>query len=292
MTQSLSPDSEPPDKNSTVSDSGDDTHFEKVPISQIKTGMNQARTRKVEKNLDDLVESIKKHGLLEPVIVYKNKDVGYTLFAGQRRYLAVKRIGSTTIDAMVRPQPSTSLQEKGISYIENMMREDMVRQDVVDACKAFMMEYKTIKAVAAELGIKQDKVRDYLDFDALPEGLQVQVHNKEIRLSTALKAAKALTWDRGADRESDEKVIDLADRMKNLTQPQQDTVVRVGKADPSRPVDEIITKSKKRLGKKVTFMALEEDYARLSSYSSNENYESVGEAAYDLTKDALDRSGY
>ena len=186
--------------------------------------------------------ALKKHGLIEPVIVYKNAKGGYTLFAGQRRFLAVSRIGWKTIDAMVRPRPSTILKEKTISYVENVMREDMVRQDVVDACKAFMMEYKTIKAVAEELGIKPDKVRDYLAFDALPEELQVKVHNKEVKLNTALKAAKALTWDRGADRESDEKVIDLADRMIKLTGPQQDTVVKVGQADPSRPVDEIIAK--------------------------------------------------
>ena len=151
-------------------------------------GQSQARNRKVDKNLDDLILSIKKHGLIEPVIVYKNdkkqievaKTKTYTLFAGQRRFLAVKRIGWENIDAMIRPRPPTILKEKTISYVENVMREDMVRQDVVDACKAFKMEYGTIKAVAEELGIKENKVRDYLAFDALPEELQVKVHNKEV----------------------------------------------------------------------------------------------------------------
>ena len=86
--------------------------------------------------------------------------------------------------------------------------------------------------------------------------------------------------------------IELAEKMKDLAVPQQDMVVKIGHADPTRPIDEIITKSKKRKGKNVSFLALEEDYTRLSSYSNNEGCESVGEAAYELTKDALDRSGY
>ena len=298
LSQSLSPDSEPPNKNPKMSDSSsdDDSRFEKIPVTEITMGQSQARNRKVDKNLDDLVESIKKHGLIEPVIVYENSTGKYTLFAGQRRFLAVKRIGWENIDAMVRPKPSTILKEKTISYVENVMREDMVRQDVVDACKAFIMEYRTIKAVAEELGIKPDKVRDYLAFDALPEELQVRVHKKDFTLNTALKAAKALTWDHKGfgkgEVESDDKVIELAEKMKDLAAPQQDMVVKIGSADPSRPIDEIIGKAKKRKGKKVTFEALEEDYTRLSTFSSKEKFDTIGEAAYELTKDALDRSGY
>ena len=80
--------------------------------------------------------------------------------------------------------------------------------------------------------------------------------------------------------------------MKDLATPQQDMVIKIGQADPSRSLDEIITKAKKRSGKEVKFLALEEDYARLSTFSKGENFDSVGEAAYELTKDALDRSGY
>ena len=74
LSQSLSPDSEPPNKNPKMSDSSSDdgSRFEKIPVTEITMGQSQARNRKVDKNLDDLVLSIKKHGLIEPVIVYKN----------------------------------------------------------------------------------------------------------------------------------------------------------------------------------------------------------------------------
>ena len=135
--------------------------YKKILISKIKTGMSQARTRRVEKDLDVLMESLRKFGLLEPVTVYENEDGTYTLIAGQRRLLAAKNVGWHDIGSMVIPMPEDLVREKAISYVENVVRENMVDQDQVDACVTFYKKYGTMKRVAEELGMPMNKVRKY-----------------------------------------------------------------------------------------------------------------------------------
>ena len=265
--------------------------YKKILISKIKTGMSQARTRRVEKDLDVLMESLRKFGLLEPVTLYKNKDDTWTLIAGQRRLLAAKAIGWLEIGSMVIPMPEDLVREKAISYVENVVRENMVDQDQIDACVTFFKKYRTVKAVAEELGIPQAKVRKYIKYDRLPDLVKTEVDSNKINTNVAIRATDALTWD-GGSRESEEKVLDLAEQMQKLSTEQQNQIVRVGSNDPSKSVKEIIEKAKKRAGKKVTTIFLDEDYLKIEKYSDKEGKDSISDAVHDLTKEGLGVTGY
>lgn len=253
--------------------------------------MSQARTRRVEKDLDVLMESLRKFGLLEPVTLYKNKDDTWTLIAGQRRLLAAKAIGWLEIGSMIIPMPEDLVREKAISYVENVVRENMVDQDQIDACVTFFKKYRTVKAVAEELGIPQAKVRKYIKYDRLPDLVKTEVDSNKINTNVAIRATDALTWD-GGSRESEEKVLDLAEQMQKLSTEQQNQIVRVGSNDPSKSVKEIIEKAKKRAGKKVTTIFLDEDYLKIEKYSDKEGKDSISDAVHDLTKEGLGVTGY
>ena len=265
--------------------------YKKILISKIKTGMSQARTRRVEKDLDVLMESLRKFGLLEPVTLYKNKDDTWTLIAGQRRLLAAKAIGWLEIGSMIIPMPEDLVREKAISYVENVVRENMVDQDQIDACVTFFKKYRTVKAVAEELGIPSAKVRKYIKYDRLPDLVKTEVDSNKINTNVAIRATDALTWD-GGSRESEEKVLDLAEQMQKLSTEQQNQIVRVGSNDPSKSVKEIIEKAKKRAGKKVTTIFLDEDYLKIEKYSDEKGKDSISDAVHDLTKEGLGVTGY
>ena len=252
--------------------------------------MSQARTRRVEKDLDVLMESLRKFGLLEPVTVYENKDGTYTLIAGQRRLLAAKNVGWLDIGSMVIPMPEDMVTEKAISYVENVVRENMVDQDQVDACVTFYKKYGTMKRVAEELGIPMNKVRKYIKYDRLPDLVKKEVDDNNLDQKVAIRAADALTWD-GGSKEDDEKVLDLAEKMKELSTTQQRQVVKVGANDPAKSVEEIIEKAKKRTGKKITTEFLDEEYLRIEKYTDKAGNSSVSDSVHDLTTEGLDAVG-
>jgi ParB-like nuclease family protein len=74
-----------------------------VPVEQLVVSQQQARTREVEKDLDDLVDNIRVHGQLEPIIVapMQGDADAFEIIAGQRRWLAMRRLGSDTILAAI-----------------------------------------------------------------------------------------------------------------------------------------------------------------------------------------------
>ena len=92
-----------------------------IDIDNIVRSPYQPR-EEAEKNIDGLVESIKQHGILEPVLVRKEGDK-YILVAGERRFLAAQRAGMTKVPARVLDVSDATMAE--IALVENLMREDL-----------------------------------------------------------------------------------------------------------------------------------------------------------------------
>lgn len=268
-----------------------DYKFAEIDVNNIETGKSQVRNRKVEEDLDVLITSIRKFGLLEPVTVFKKDENKYVLIAGQRRLLAMKKLDWKKIPVTIIDRPEDAVGEKKISFVENVVRTDMVNQDLVDACTIFYKKYGSLKVVAEELGIPAKNAAKYIKYDRLPDSVKEEIEKQNVNLNVALKAADALTWDSGIVEEED-KVKELALEMQKLSNPQRNQVVKVGQTDPSKPIDEIILKAKSRTGKKITIVVLDEDYLRIGNYKDKEGTDSIEDATYDLTKKGLSSSGY
>lgn len=94
-----------------------------VKISQVEPNKNQPRKSFEREKLETLADSIKEHGIIQPIIVTKSEDGRYTIVAGERRWRASKLAGLTTIPVVVKEYTDQTVAE--ISLIENLQREDL-----------------------------------------------------------------------------------------------------------------------------------------------------------------------
>jgi len=219
-----------------------EAEFKKIPVDLIEVGPEQARLRAVDKNIDDLAENIKRFGLLHPISVFP-REGKYELIEGQRRLLAVKKLGWKEIDARIMSRIADPIEAKAISFSENFLREDLVRKDIVDACTAFFNRYGSMKAVAEELGLPYHRVRKYVLYDRLPDEIKKMVDEKKIPLDHALKATDAATSPEGdVDLE---KAVSIAQEIKTLTGEQREKLTEVAEERPTAPAEEIIEEAKK-----------------------------------------------
>lgn len=95
----------------------------KIDVTAIKANPNQPRKIFDEEKLNDLSESIKEHGLLQPIVVIENEDSTYTLIAGERRLRAHKLANIDKIKAIIIDADELKLRE--LALIENIQRDDL-----------------------------------------------------------------------------------------------------------------------------------------------------------------------
>ena len=214
----------------------------KIPVDLVEIGPEQSRLRAVEKNIDDLVENIRRFGLLNPITVFP-REGKYELLEGQRRLLAVKKLGWKEIDARIISRIVDPIEAKAISFSENFLRENLVRKDVIDACTAFYNRYGSMKAVAEELGLPYHRVRKYVLYDRLPDEMKNLVDDKKVALGHALKATDAATTVEG-DIDV-EKAVEIAQEIKTLTGGQKEKLTEISQERPTASAEEIIEEAKK-----------------------------------------------
>ena len=119
-----------------------------IRIEEIAPNPYQPRVHFNEVALKELSESIKRHGLLQPIIVIEKAD-GYMLLAGERRLRASKLAGFTKIKAIVADIESKNLRE--LALIENIQREDLNPVELAIAYKELIEEYKITQEGLSEV---------------------------------------------------------------------------------------------------------------------------------------------
>ena len=131
-----------------------------IPISLIDPNVNQPRKTFDEVAMNELVNSIRIHGVISPIIVVRRAD-RYMIIAGERRFRASKKAGLTTIPAIIRDY--TEQQVKEISLIENLQREYLNPIETAVAIKQLMDEYKyTQEEVADRIGKSRPAIANTL----------------------------------------------------------------------------------------------------------------------------------
>ena len=188
-----------------------------VPLDQLHVSPNQARIRDVEKDLDELVENIRIHGQLEPIVIAPDAD-GYEIILGQRRYLAHQRLGRKTIMAAILTSSVDQVTAKVLSVSENLIRKDLSSKDLIDACTALYRTYGSTKTVAEELGLPYHQVLAYVKFDRLRPELKELVTDGAVDVQTALRVEDAI--NRG-DVDPAVDAVELARTIAPMTRVQQ-----------------------------------------------------------------------
>src|SRR6185437_8111277 len=168
-----------------------------IPIDQIMVGDEQMRKRNVDAGIDELADSIRSQGVLEPIIVRPMDTIPakggskarFELISGQRRLLACQKLGLKEIPATIMHIAPDS--GHVISLTENLMRRDPTMPDYVDACTALFRRYGSLSVVSKETGLPMSKVSQYVKYDRLGNELKKLVDQGKVDLQTALNAQDA-----------------------------------------------------------------------------------------------------
>ena len=149
-----------------------------LSLDDILPNRFQPRITFSEEAINELAESIKEHGVIQPIVVRKINDK-YEIIAGERRYKASTIAGKTTIPAII-----TDLNDKEsaeIALIENVQREDLTPiEEAVSYKKILDMGYLTQEDLSSKLGKKQSTISNKLRLLNLDEEVQEALLEKKI----------------------------------------------------------------------------------------------------------------
>ena len=131
-----------------------------LPINGIKPNPRQPRSQFSERELADLTESIRQHGILQPVLVIAQDD-GYQLIAGERRLMAAKKAGLILVPAVVREAGAQASLE--MALVEKLQRSDLNALEAAEGYRQLVEEFDlTHEEVAARLGKSRSGVTNSL----------------------------------------------------------------------------------------------------------------------------------
>jgi ParB family chromosome partitioning protein len=157
-----------------------------IPVERIRPNRQQPRRDFQPEPLADLEESIRKHGLLQPIVVRKTED-GYEIVAGERRWRAYQKLGHSGIPAIVRDVPEGKLLEYAL--IENIQREDLNAIEEAQAYQRLSEEFRmSQEAIAAAVGKDRATIANYIRLLRLP----VEVRNELASGVLSMGHARAL----------------------------------------------------------------------------------------------------
>jgi len=218
--------------------------IKKIPLDDLEIGKGQSRTRDIGKGLEELEDSIRKVGQLEPIVVCPgSKPDKYEILTGQRRFLACKVVGLPTIWATVLDERVDETAAKVISLTENLMRRELNRRDKIDACTYLYKRYETIKDVVEETGLPYNEVSTYVKYDRLLPDLKELVDKGDIDVQTAVRAQDAAAVE-GGPKTNVTKAVHLAWEMKGMSDAQQKRVTEQIREDPVKGVLDVIETAK------------------------------------------------
>jgi len=170
--------------------------LQSLNIDLLQAGRYQPRTQMDEASLDELAESIRQQGVMQPVLVRPVADGRYEIIAGERRWRAARRAGLSDIPAVVREVPDESA--LAMALIENIQRENLNPLEEAAGIQRLVDEFQMTHEVAAQaVGRSRSAVSNLLRLLALPAAIQELIMGGRLdmghgRALLALPAARQL----------------------------------------------------------------------------------------------------
>ncbi len=158
----------------------DENDLKTVPVEQIRRGKYQPRIHIRPEALQELADSIKAQGLVQPVVL-RPVDEGYELIAGERRWRAAQLAGMHEIPAVIRDIPDQAA--AAMSLIENIQREDLNAMEEANALQRLINEFGlTHQQTADSVGRSRAAVSNLLRLLELTEEVKVMVDEGELEM--------------------------------------------------------------------------------------------------------------
>jgi ParB family chromosome partitioning protein len=149
-----------------------------IPVSEIVSSPYQPRTIFDDERIDELCQTIKTHGVIQPIVV-RIRNNKFELIAGERRWRAVKKLGMDTIPAIVREINDS--QAASIALIENLQREGLTAIEEAVAYEQLMIIHGlTQESLAQRLGKSQSTIANKIRLLQLPEVIKQVLLERKI----------------------------------------------------------------------------------------------------------------
>jgi ParB family transcriptional regulator, chromosome partitioning protein len=197
--------------------------FTDIDLDLIKPNAEQPRTRFTEESLDELSQSIRVNGVIQPIIV-RRKGMMFEIVAGERRWRASQRAGLQRIPAVIREVSDEKLLE--LALIENIQRQEL---NAIEEAKAYKNLVETIgltqEMIAERVGKNRTVITTFLRLLKLPSDIQKLVEEEKITAGHA--RALLMTSNAESQRSLARKVVEMSLSVRET----EKAVKRLGKTD-------------------------------------------------------------
>ena len=160
------------------------SNLSEVRMDDIRPNPNQPRREFDDDALQELANSIRQIGLVQPITLRDMGDGTYTIIAGERRWRASQRVGLTTIPAYIRTVDDENMLE--MALVENIQRADLTAIEVALAYQNLIEKHSlTQDQLSEKVGKNRATIANYLRLLKLPASVQMALRNKEIDMGHA-----------------------------------------------------------------------------------------------------------
>ncbi len=150
-----------------------------LPISQVEPGLNQPRKNFDDEALMDLADSIREHGIIQPLTVRRLPSGYYQIIAGERRWRAAKQAGLMEVPAVIIEADDKKVMELGL--IENLQREDLNPMEEAEGYLVLLTDYSmTQEEVARRMGKSRPAIANALRLTSLPAPVREMLVNGQL----------------------------------------------------------------------------------------------------------------
>lgn len=158
---------------------GGSSSINEVPVFKIKANPNQPRREFSPEALQELAESIRQIGIIQPITLRLMEDGTYQIIAGERRWRASQMAGLTSVPAYVRTADDENMMQ--MALVENIQREDLNAIEIALAYQHLIEQYNlTQDKLSEKVGKNRTTIANYLRLLKLPAQVQMALQNKEM----------------------------------------------------------------------------------------------------------------
>ena len=246
--------------------------YQYISIEDIHTNPYQPRKHFSSEKINELANSIKENGLIQPIIVRKSSVIGYELLAGERRFRAAKIAGLTDIPALVKSLSDDEMMKQAI--IENLQREDLNPIEEAESYQNLIDRGLTHDEIAQIMGKSRPYITNLVRLLQLPDFMLKSV--KDGLISQA-HARLLIKYSESEQRDWLDKIISSDISVRKLEKLLQPSTPKIQPKQAEKIfIDEEEEKLKKLLGVEVKISLSKKQKGKIAiSFSNQEEYERI-----------------
>ncbi|MBP2002350.1 ParB family chromosome partitioning protein [Paenibacillus shirakamiensis] len=239
----------------------DDDKVMELPIAQLRANPYQPRKTFDEDAIRELAESIRQHGVIQPIIV-RSVLKGYEIIAGERRYRASQYCGNSTVPAVVRNFTDQQVME--IALIENLQREDLNAMEVAVAYQGLIDQFDlTQEELSLKVGKSRSHIANFLRLLALPKEVKDYVSRGTLSMGHArglvgIKDPLLIKQLAKQCIDHEWSVRELEDAVQQLDRKNEKTKVKVASKKKDPYIEEVEENLRERFQTTVKIKAIKE----------------------------------